>query len=393
MEKTGKKWLHRVDAQVSIFTACVVVASCLLIYIHGYIITYKDMINSLTERVYSIYYYLEKELDKSTFVDINSKEDMNKESYKEMKQLFYNIKRTTGVQYLYTAKQNSDGEFIYVIDGLDIDAGDFRNPGDMIEPEIAEELGRALKGELILPNKIMHTDWGNIFITYLPIHDGIGNVVGAIGIEFVAENQYNAYKMLRRTAPFIIIATCIICGLFALLFFKRISNPNFKDFSNTDYLTGLKNRNSYELDINNMCALERAQDTGLVLADLNGLKFVNDTFGHESGDLYIKLIANALSEAALEKAVVYRVGGDEFAVLIRDATTERLDSFIFCAQTIFSDTTKEKLPMASCSFGKAICQGNTKAHFDVAYKQADNDMYNSKKNHYASVEDRRTKNV
>lgn len=393
MKKTSKKWLHRVDVQVSIFTAFVIVVSCLLIYIHGYVITYKDMINSLTERVYSIYYYLEKELDKSTFVDINSKEDMSKSSYTGMKELFYDIKRTTGVQYLYTAKRGSDGKLIYVIDGLSDSAGDFRYPGNVIEQEIVGELERALSGELVLPKNIKSTAWGNIFIAYLPIHDGIDNIVGAIGIEFVAENQYSTYQLLRVTTPIIIIATCLLCGLFALLFFRRISNPNFKDLSNSDYLTELKNRNAYELDIKNMCALETAQGMGLILADLNGLKFVNDTLGHESGDLYIKLIANALTEASLGRAVVYRVGGDEFAVLLNDATTERLDSFILCVQTIFGKSTKEKLPMASCSFGKAICEGNTKEDFNMAYKRADSDMYICKKTHYASVEDRRAKNL
>lgn len=67
-----------------------------------------------------------------------------------------------------------------MVGGLPEDADDFRYPGDAIEPEIQSELERALSGETVLPEKILDTDWGNIFIAYYPLHNESGEVVGAL---------------------------------------------------------------------------------------------------------------------------------------------------------------------------------------------------------------------
>ena len=63
---------------------------------------------------------------------------------------------------------------------------------DAIEPEIQSELERALSGETVLPEKILDTDWGNIFIAYYPLHNESGEVVGALGIEVAADIEAEA---------------------------------------------------------------------------------------------------------------------------------------------------------------------------------------------------------
>ena len=72
-----------------------------------------------------------------------------------------------------------------MVDGLPEDADDFRYPGDAIEPEIQSELERALSGETVLPEKILDTDWGNIF-------NESGEVIGALGIEVAADIEAEA---------------------------------------------------------------------------------------------------------------------------------------------------------------------------------------------------------
>ena len=79
-----------------------------------------------------------------------------------------------------------------MVDGLPEDADDFRYPGDAIEPEIQSELERALSGETVLPEKILDTDWGNIFIAYYPLYNESGEVIGALGIEVAADIEAEA---------------------------------------------------------------------------------------------------------------------------------------------------------------------------------------------------------
>lgn len=79
---------------------------CSSIIFHiGYILAYKDMILNLEDRVTAIHDYLEDSLDKSTFRDINTKEDMDEPSYISMKKVLEDVKLSTDVRYLYTAKK------------------------------------------------------------------------------------------------------------------------------------------------------------------------------------------------------------------------------------------------------------------------------------------------
>lgn len=382
--------MKRVDAQVSILMACIVAVSCVSVFLFSYHFTYQDMIYSLKDRVYSIYNFLEDELEPSSFTDINTKADMENPSYQLSKSLFSSIKSATGVQYLYTAKRNAAGELVYVIDGLPDSADDFRYPGDLIEPEIVDELNRALAGEVILPKDILHTSWGDIFITYMPMHDRSGNVMGAIGIEFAAGHQYQTYHMLRIAAPLIILVACALGTLCALLFFRRISNPHFQDVANTDYLTGLKNRNAYELDLKNICARHSMNGIGLLLADLNGLKHINDTFGHTAGDGYIGAFADALRSAVGSGGVLYRIGGDEFLTMVRGATADQLRGYIERIHADFQQGLQKTSHGGSCSIGSAICTGDELIYFEKAYRLADAEMYENKKVYYAAEEQKIT---
>lgn len=377
-----KNTLSRVDVQVSLLTACMVVLSSVCIFLISYYFTYKDTLLSLTERVESIYNYLEESLDPETFEVINTKADMDKDCYQEMKDLFFEVKKATGVQYLYTAKRAEDGQLVYVIDGLDYEASDFRYPGDVIEEEIVDSLERALNNEKIMPDDIKRTAWGDIFIAYLPIHNSNRDVIGAIGIEFEANHQYITYQHLRRIIPVVILGVCIISGLTALLLFRRLSNPLYQDMANTDLLTGLKNRNAYEMDTKNFTAKGSSIEMGVLLADLDALKLVNDTLGHEAGDEYICAMAKAIQKAKSENEVLYRIGGDEFIVLMPKASEEKMEDYVNQLNEEF-DIQKRKLDYpASFSVGFTICCDSSRDVFDRAYREADKMMYEAKKRHY-----------
>lgn len=262
--KNLRKKIRRVDVQVSILIIMTTIFCSSIIFHIGYILAYKDMILNLEDRVTAIHDYLEDSLDKSTFRDINTKEDMDEPSYISMKKVLEDVKLSTDVRYLYTAKKDSSGNFIYVIDGLDYKAADFRYPGDRIEHEIYGDMERALNGDIVLPDDIKQTDWGSIFITYFPIHDK-NEVVGVLGIEFEAAHQYDTFHKMKLFLPFIILITCIAGTATAVLIFRRVSNPAYKDMANTDHLTELKNRNSFETDLHNLEARTKKDGIGIVI--------------------------------------------------------------------------------------------------------------------------------
>ena len=89
-----------------------------------------------------------------------------------------------------------------------------------------------------------------------------------------------------------------------------------------DQLTGLPNRRAFDTDVGH--AIESGAGFALVLCDMDNLKTLNDTHGHEAGDEALQLLAGALQSQLRRSDEAYRVGGDEFAVILPAAN--RLDA-------------------------------------------------------------------
>ena len=139
---------RRVDIQVSVFTAVIVALLSYSIFMVQYKITYRDMLRSLNDQAEHIYTYIGERFEPDTFKHISTREDVLKENYTRMHDRFQRVREITGVMYLYTAKMDENGEFVYVIDCLDPGAEDFRYPGDPIEREIYRDAGRDQENRL-----------------------------------------------------------------------------------------------------------------------------------------------------------------------------------------------------------------------------------------------------
>lgn len=282
------------------------------------------------------------------------------------------VKASTNVRYLYTAQRNENGEYVYLVDGLPSDSADFRNPGDKIEQEIIPELQAALNDKIILPNQIKNTEWGPIFISYFPIHEN-DKVVGVLGIEFDASHQYRAFQMIQIGTPIIAVIACLIAVCIAVHLFKRISNPMYKDMANTDFLTGLKNRNAFELDIEN----RQDKRLGILIADLNGLKKINDELGHQIGDEYIRRAAVILSKCASIHPV-YRFGGDEFVILVNEGNDKAMKLLCERILAYTQAGANDSAYAVSLSVGFAIYDPCDACSIQDVFQQADEQMYKMK---------------
>lgn len=119
-----------------------------------------------------------------------------------------------------------------------------------------------------------------------------------------------------------------VCGIVAVARDVTERNANEKRLiylTEIDTLTGLYNRYSFEQKIEEFDN-EEYFPLGIIMADLNGLKIVNDTFGHLEGDKLIIHAANILKEVC--GPYVYRWGGDEFIVLLPNVTENNCNSII-----------------------------------------------------------------
>lgn len=373
--RSVKRGLSRVDVQVCVIVAVVVACSFLCVYAFNYQVTYGDMLSSLKERSDSIHEYVEDSLDKATFSGIDSAEDMDDPSYRTMKKAFEAVKDATGVRYLYTAKRTDEGSFVYVVDGLSSKSDDFRAPGDLIEDEIVPDMERALDNEVVYPSDIKDTGWGYVFVTYYPIHED-GKVIGVIGIEFDAQHQYDAFETVRIGTPVIAALFCLLAIVVAFFVFRRVSNPWYRDMANTDYLTGLKNRNAFEVDVANWERAEARACGGIVSVDLDGLKDLNDTFGHAAGDEAIKRAAAVVAGACAGEGMVYRVGGDEFVACFLDLDDERAAAF---ARRVHEACAAEQVEGRALSLSVGWALRAPGEGMEDLLRRADASMYEEKK--------------
>jgi signal transduction histidine kinase len=179
-------------------------------------------IDNLKDDARTVHQYADEIIHESSFTELNTIEDETKEIYLTAHAQLDEIRRIANILYLYTAKQNENGEYIYVLDGLDRNAEDFRHVGDLIEDEIVPELEKCLNDQVVLGDNVMVTDWGIVYVTYFPVHGSDGSVIGAIGMEFDCENLYNSFNRARMLTIMISLILALIFTCIAVIILKRV---------------------------------------------------------------------------------------------------------------------------------------------------------------------------
>lgn len=142
-----------------------------------------------------------------------------------------------------------------------------------------------------------------------------------------------------------------------------------------DQLTGLYNRRFYEKELKR---LETTKDLPLtmVMGDVNGLKLINDSFGHNMGDELLKKVAEVIKKSCRAGDIIFRSGGDEFVILL--PKTNALEAELI-TKRIREFALREKVGSIdiSISFGYET-KNNEEDNIHEVFKKAEEHMYNNK---------------
>lgn len=152
--------------------------------------------------------------------------------------------------------------------------------------------------------------------------------------------------------------------------------------SNTDYLTNLNNRYSFDNAIVNY--YNDKDDYVLLLLDIDKFKEVNDTYGHDVGDRILRQVATTLINTTIQNSVPFRLGGDEFAILIKGKYLDK--EIIDLIKGIKMDILFNELRVSQnesikikVSIGSSSTVENTVfPTVEKMYKKADIDLYSDK---------------
>lgn len=151
----------------------------------------------------------------------------------------------------------------------------------------------------------------------------------------------------------------------------------YKSVAFTDTLTGLGNRQAYELEVDKIDERDDLLEHLVVaILDLNNLKKTNDSMGHAEGDRYIISSADFINGYFKKIAKVYRIGGDEFAILF---TGHDSDVFMEMEANMFDDIMTNNRSDLNFAYGSAVFNHITDRSAADTIRRADAKMYDSKR--------------
>lgn len=153
---------------------------------------------------------------------------------------------------------------------------------------------------------------------------------------------------------------------------KKLINLSYRD-----QLTGLYNRRFFEEELRRL-DVPRQLPLTLIMADVNGLKLINDSFGHKAGDELLKDIANILRKGCREEDIIARMSGDEFVIILPQTNEKEAEGIIsrlkaLSADEKFSNSRLSNMEL-SVSFGLGT-KYTVETNVEEILKRAEDNMY------------------
>ena len=163
----------------------------------------------------------------------------------------------------------------------------------------------------------------------------------------------------------------------ALMKLGRKANT-YQRLAYTDLMTKMSNRTAFHRDFNIFSS--SPNDIAIIILDLNNLKQINDTLGHNLGDEYIINSANIISNTFANVGKCYRVGGDEFVIIIEKASHFDFKYYFNLMEwSIDSFNARKKDFHIQIAYGYAIYDASVDKTLNDTYQKADKNMYINKK--------------
>lgn len=156
------------------------------------------------------------------------------------------------------------------------------------------------------------------------------------------------------------------------------------EMANRDALTGIRNKRGYDHEIQRINKQVAAGRTavGIVMVDMNGLKEINDNYGHEKGDKAICSLCDVLC-SIFKRSPVFRIGGDEFVVVVENQDFKNLEknaeNFRACIEHSMNDTDLEPWERTNAAIGFAVYDSEKDLGIEDTLKRADELMYENKR--------------
>lgn len=162
----------------------------------------------------------------------------------------------------------------------------------------------------------------------------------------------------------------------------RVYMDRISDLAYTDTLTGVKSKTAYDEEVRrlNENIAEGFHQFGIIMFDINGLKEMNDTYGHDAGDAYIKNSCRLIC-TTYKHSPVFRIGGDEFIAVLRGQdllNSQKLMCRFYERMQKIVEEAKKPEEAVSVAAGMAVFKEHKDTDVQSVFKRADENMYKNK---------------
>lgn len=158
---------------------------------------------------------------------------------------------------------------------------------------------------------------------------------------------------------------CVTLAL--ILYFLLLSEFD----SSFDPLTGFYNRVAFEKAAKQMTARKAFS---VIVIDINDFKSINDTYGHDYGDIVLKAVAAIIRKSLDNHYTCYRIGGDEFYIICKETKQERIEYHLRSITNVLAEKREIDNYLPTIAYGYSIFHGGT-LNFQNILKDADKKMY------------------
>ncbi|WP_407384659.1 diguanylate cyclase [Ruminococcus sp.] len=377
------------------------------------------------------------------------KEDKNTAPYQKVIRTLTCFQDNIDLSYIYCIQDLGNKHFAFSVDPT------VRDPGEFGEPiQYTDALYAASLGTPAVDLKPYQDRWGRFYSAYSPVFDSIGKVAGIVAVDFSADWYEHEISELIRTVLLFCILSVLAGGLIVFVLTENTrkryrmvysqlneladnvedlireieQSPNEAEkhapagkvsgeaddlgekiqslqktlrseiahvhlLAYIDALTSVGNKTAY-LDM--IEHLDREIEAGtadftVATFDMNGLKIINDTYGHEVGDQALIKIADILI-GVFGKEHIFRVGGDEFIVIMCSCPGEKTEALFRRVNDALAEENRRESTdrfMLSVSKGYALFAADKDREFRSVFKRADDAMYRDKEAYYAKNAERR----
>ena len=221
--------------------------------------------------------------------------------------------------------------------------------------------------------------------SYLTLYKetGLAKIIGIRGREVVALRKTgDQFPMELSASEMILGGQRYFVGIVRDITERKLAEEKIAHLAHYDYLTDLPNRSLLLDNLERAIALAKRKDykVAVLFLDLDGFKKVNDTLGHDAGDLLLREVSKRLKESIRTSDSVARVGGDEFIFVLNEIGSD--ENAAHTANKIIASLSKSfDLKGQQCNVGGSIgiaIYPDTSEDPNTLVKQADDAMYMAK---------------